>query len=121
MAPPEAAWDGRNQDLARPRELGWIDVTAGQIAEGSSRRILTMSTLQAEDRAGLSFKPAAWLRQLRRNLQAQYSFGIRGTNVVHGGSHDYKEIGYSLKALALQGQGTVWKQFATDNTEYVPL
>lgn len=121
LFPPEAACDDQAQERRRPREMGWIDVTPGQIVGSGQRRILTISTLQAEDRSGLPFRPASWLRGLRRGFGREYGFGARGTNVVHGGTREYREIGYSPKAVELHRQGVLWKQYPDDNSEFEPL
>lgn len=108
-------------DPPRPRDMGWIDVTPGLVVQHKGRQILTMSTLQAEDREGLPFKPASWLRALKRKSRGSVAFGVKGINVVHGGSHEYPDIGYSEAALRLHRDGVVWKQYRDDNSEYAPL
>jgi hypothetical protein len=101
--------------------MGWVDVTLGKLLEYGGRKILTLSTLQAEDRKDLSFKPASWLRGLKKGLVPPMEFGVRGTNVVHGGSDEYRDMGYSPGALQLRRQGVVWKQYPSDNAEFEPL
>lgn len=121
LFPLDAAWDPHTAEQPRPREIGWIDVSPGEITETKPRRIITMSTLQAEDRTGLPFKPASWVRGLKRSLAHDYKFGVVGTNVVHGGSHQYPAIGYSPKAAELHDRGVIWKQYTNDNSEFAPL
>jgi hypothetical protein len=105
----------------RPRELGWLDVAPGQfVPQENGRAILTLTTIQAEDKSHLPFKPTSWLRSLRK-LSGSFRFGVRGTNVAHGGSSDYKSMGYSRKALALHEQGVLWKYQVGDNTVFEPL
>lgn len=121
LFPSESRGEAGQDETPRPRERGWVDVAPGQLVGSDSGRILTLSTLQAEDRADLPFKPAAWIRKLRRKLSNSFVFGVRGTNVVFGGSHDYRDIGYSPKALELYQEGVLWKQFPSDNSEFAPL
>lgn len=106
----------------RPRELGWLDVAPGQLVpKENGPAILTLTTIQAEDKSHLPFKPTSWLRSLRKKLSGSFGFGVRGTNVAHGGSSDYKSMGYSRKALELHEQGVLWKYQAGDNTVFEPL
>jgi hypothetical protein len=105
----------------RPRELGWIDVMPGRLVQANDSMILTITTLQAEDKDHLSFKPTAWLRALKKRLSSSLSFGVRGVNVVYGGSDNYSTIGYSPKALELYRSGKLWKQDPGDNSVFEPL
>jgi len=106
----------------RPRELGWLDVVLGRLGpKENGPTILTLTTIQAEDKKHLLFKPASWLRSLRKKLAGSFGFGVRGTNIAYGGSSDYKSMGYSRKALELHEQGVLWKYQLEDNTVFEPL
>lgn len=106
----------------RPRELGWLDVVPGRLVpQENGPGILTLTTVQAEDKSHLPFKPTYWLRSLKKKLSGPFGFGVRGTNIAYGGSSDYKSMGYSRKALDLHEQGVLWKYQVGDNTIFEPL
>src|SRR5579871_748651 len=107
-------------ETVQPRILGWIDVWPGRLLQKAEIRILTMTTIQAENRKGLSFKPANWLRDLKQKLDPVLSYGVVGLNIVSGGKYIYSDVGYSSEALKLFQQGVHWKQFEIGNTEYYP-
>ena len=119
LVPPEDGWSP--SATPRPREQGWVDIAFGRIAPKGSKRVLTMTTLQAEDRSGVIFKPESWLRAARKSLKPCVTFGVKGINIVHGGTSDYQRIGYSLGALELREEGAVWKQYPDDNSVFEPL
>lgn len=119
LVPPSDGWDGIGPP--EPRQRGWVDVTPGRLVEVEDRRVLTLTTFLAENRRELPMKPATWLQRLRRGLHPTLSFGVRGRNVVHGGASEYRDIGYSEAARRLLEEGVVWKQYATDNSEFEPL
>jgi hypothetical protein len=54
-------------------------------------------------------------------LAKTFGFGAEGKNTKFGGSHIYKEIGYSPKALELYDEGVKWKQFPDGNVEFNPV
>lgn len=115
---PSEVW---NPDSPRPRDEGWIHVTPGQLYRVGDKSILTLTTIQAENRKDLSFKPATWLRGLRKRIAATCIFGIQGRNIVYGGSDNYQDMAYSPSALELYQQGVLWKQYVNDNAEFSPL
>lgn len=120
---PENQVTATNVDSSvRPREAGWLDIVPGRLVHSENGpEILTLTTVQAEDKKHLPFKPTSWLRSLKKNLSAPFEFGVRGTNVAFGGGCDYKSIGYSRKALGLHETGVVWKYQVSDNTVFEPL
>ncbi len=81
-----------------------------------------MTTIQAENELGLDFKPAYWLRELKKHLYKTLTFGVDAINHVYENANSslYKDIGYSLAALQLYKTGVEWKQFDTSNVEFSP-
>ncbi len=110
-----------SDDAIAPRYLGWVDVWAGHLVISPDRTVLTITTIQAENRQGLDFKPANWLRALKRSLTSTFIFGVVGKNIIYGGEHVYQDIAYSPTALQFHREGVTWKQYATDNGEFSPL
>jgi hypothetical protein len=106
---------------ARPREWGWISVDPGRIATKAGEKVLMMTTAQAEDRQGLPFRPANWLRQWKKRLAGELSFGVEGINQVTGGRSTYKDIAWSPEALALFESGVVWKQHPDYKVVFEPV
>jgi len=110
-----------HKETIMPRFMGWMHVRPGHLVERDGKRILLMTSIQAEDRQELPFRPATWLRALKKKLgESAIRFGTNGVNVVHGDSAVYKDIGYSETALQLYREGVIWKQFIVDNVEFFP-
>jgi len=125
LAPHPSGAAGPIGQEAKPRELGWIRVEPGQVSETEVGRVLTMSNLITEDREGLPFRPARWLRDLKQEpgqsgMGLRLRFGVTGTNMVFGGESAYPRIGYSEAAEILRDAGTRWKQFLDGNAEFRP-
>ena len=125
LVPQPSEASGPIGQEAKPRELGWIRVESGQVSETEVGRVLTMSSLITEDRQGLRFRPARWLRDLRqesgqRGTGPKLRFGVVGTNMAFGGEAAYPRIGYSEAAQTLRAAGTRWKQFLDGNAEFRP-
>jgi hypothetical protein len=79
-----------------------------------------LTTIQAEDKQGLGFKPSTWMRKLKKELAVELNFGVTAVNVAHGGGGFVKDIGYSAEAVQLQRNGVVWKQHPDYNIEFSP-
>jgi len=139
--PPLLTWNS-----IRPREWGWLDVTVGRLIRSgdspgltirmevlealrTARKkafaehptVLTLTTLQTEDKKELAFKPSLWIRWLKGAMKSALMYGVEGVNLVHGGKSVYMDIGYSLGALRRFETGFLWKQFVNDNVAYSPL
>ena len=116
---PSSAWEAGREP--QPRQDGWISITAGDLhPDGTGGHILTMTTVQTEDHAELSFRPSNLLRALRRRIASFCTFGVLCRNVVHGGSGVIREIAYSPNALALHRRGVKWQQFPEENCQFDP-
>ena len=109
------------EEAVQPRNWGWIDIWPGRLMERKDQRILIMTTIQAVDSQYLPFKPATWLRRLRKDLSYLLTFGVKGINVIYGSQHVYADTGYSQEALHLHYIGVRWKQFEDGNVEFIPL
>jgi len=111
-----------SDDIIAPRYLGWVDVWVGHLVVSPDRTVLTITTIQAENRQELDFKPANWLRELKKHLHKTLIFGVDGINPVYENASSSldKDIGYSLVALRLYKSGVQWKQFDTGNVEFSP-
>lgn len=104
----------------RPRDLGWLHIRPGELLSQGDARILTLSYVAGEDRKSLNLRPSRWTQALRRRLAKTFGFGAEGKNTKFGGSHVYKDIGYSPGALELYEEGVQWKQFPDGNVEFNP-
>jgi hypothetical protein len=113
--------DWEQSEKPRPRERGWIDITVGRLTDVDGQRVLTLTTLQGENRKGVVARPSTWLRAFQKDIQPAVTFGVRGTNVVHGGSSEYDDIGYSAEASKMAREGVIWKQYANDNSVFEPI
>jgi hypothetical protein len=119
----EALLFARSRGAFQPRKAGAVQVEFGEVVTVGHTSTLLLSSLSAEDRQHLSFRPAGWLRQLKKRLQRRsgFRFGVEAVNTRHGGGGVlYDDIGYSPAALELSRRGVVWKQFADGNVEFVP-
>lgn len=112
-----------SEQTFQPRRIGAIQLRLGGLKGSKDTEILLLTSISAEDEHDLSFKPAAWLRQLKKRVQTEgtFIFGAVGKNTVFGGEDTYKDIGYSSLALRLHQQGILWKQYADDNSVFSPL
>lgn len=111
------------EEAFEPRTIGAIKIDFGRLINKDGTSTLLMTSISAEDKQELAFKPASWLRQSRRRLEADggYKFGVEGINTAYGGKDTYKSIGYSPLALSLLQANTRWKQFIEGNVEFYPL
>jgi len=106
-----------NESAAHDR--GWLVVRPGGYA--ADEGILLLSEVLAPNRPPSKNEPVTWLRWLKRRVkQDGVVAGVRGTNIVYGGSSDYHDIRYSRGALELLGRGATWKQFASGNAVFEP-
>jgi len=110
-----------SSDTIQPKQSSWIDILPNKLIKKGDSKILTMAIIQAENRKGVTFKPANWLNKLKKDLMRQFYFGVEAVNVVYGGRGIYKDTGYSPEALLLYRSGILWKQFDTGNVVYHPL
>lgn len=106
-----------------PRQIGAVKIIPGGLIKSGDVEVLLLTSFSAEDRQGLAFKPATWLRQLKKRVQGEkmVSFGVKGVNTVFGGEDTYKDIGYSTSAMELYRRGVIWKQYRDDNGEFSPI
>lgn len=105
----------------RPRDMGWLDVHPGQLILEKDRSVLTLTTIQAEDKKNLSFRPSAWIRWLKRQFSSSITFGVEIVNIKSGEKDVIKDISYSSEALRLSESGTIWKQYVDGNAAFYPL
>lgn len=117
----QALSDPPLEGVVAPKNLGWVDVWTGHLVELPDRAVLTMTTIQASNSAWLDFKPANWLRALKKSLSPSFTFGVFGGDVVRSGGRAYGDIGYSPEALRLYNEGVIWKQFTNDTSKWSPL
>ena len=111
-----------SEEAFAPRQIGAVQISPGGLVKRGGVEVLLLTSFSAEDKQGLAFRPAAWLRQLKKRMQAEegFVFGVEGVNTVYGGGHAYRNIGYSTHAAKLHQQGVLWKQYADDNSEFSP-
>lgn len=103
------------------RSWGWVDVRPGRIAVHEGMRVMTPSELHAEDFAGAPVRPAKYIRWLARRLQGELTYGVVGTNIVHGGEATYGDIAHTDGARGFYDKGGVWKQFLDGNVVLSPV
>ena len=101
-----------------PRFMGWIRIVPGRLCVFEETQVLTMTMLQAEDRQEIAFKPATWLRQLKKDLTKQFRTGVYGENVRLGKGRDYPDILYSVAAAELLQSGVVWRQYPDNRVTF---
>jgi hypothetical protein len=96
----------------RPRDWGWITITAGLLVrDANGPAQLRLSVIAAEDPASESVRPVKYVQWLKRSLQAaeKARWGVEGENTVTGGRSSYRDIGYTKAALRLFHEGVEWK------------
>jgi len=72
---------------------------------------------------GLGESPADVARlfdRARRRWRPFVSRPVRATNIVHGGSHSYRDLAFTSGALALYESGWAWRQEGVANVAYEP-
>lgn len=104
----------------RPRDMGWIQITPGNLSQVSDQKILTLSSVQTEDAKELNFRPSGFLRWLKNYLKPNVRFGVEAINIKFGGGGFNKNICYSMEALNLLESGTYWKQYIDGNIKFMP-
>ena len=104
----------------RPRDSGWLDINPGQLI-GRDMSILTLTTIQGENKAELAFKPSNWIQWLKKRSSLPISCGVKALNSEFGGQDVYKNICYSQKALEFYYSGGLWKQFIDGNVVFCPV
>jgi hypothetical protein len=112
--------DSLDKATIKPRDMGWLDVDPGKLFLNNNPPVLTLTTIQAENKKQVPFKPTSWLRLLEKNFSVSLKYGVWGINIKTGGSHFYNEIGYSSKALELYAKGVSWKQKVEYNVIFSP-
>jgi hypothetical protein len=108
-----------NDEVIAPRYM--LCVTPGQLIQNQETNILTMTTIQSDDKKDLPFKASNWITWLKRQLASSTILGVEGANIKYGGKSIYKNMGYSQKALQLFHEGVIWKQHETYNSVFYPL
>jgi hypothetical protein len=103
-----------------PRNLGWTDITVGQLTTSETYPTLTMSSFATESHKDLGFDPSYRLRAFRKFLVKNlgYCFGAKGSGIVADNFRYYNDIGYSPASKQLHDQGVLWKQFTTGNAKF---
>lgn len=109
------------QDAIHPRYMGWLHITPGELIQYGNQSVLTITTIQSEDKKDLPFKPSGWIRWLKHQLASSIVFGVEGVNIKFGGKSKYNDVGYSTKALCILKKGVIWKQYKNNNVVFYPL
>lgn len=88
----------------------WVTIDMGQLVKLDQMRILQMTMIQASDTAGLPYKPATWMRTLKRRLGRALSYTVQ-LELSDGSVYSMDDIGYSDGARRLYDDGVLWRQF----------
>jgi len=103
----------------QPRIWGWIDVKPPRTLD-DSLPVLILGALCAEDRDELLYRPSLLLAKYKRLISKEVTFGVRGCNIVTGGTSFYRDIGYSNGARRFFEEGGIWKQDPQMRTSFRP-
>jgi hypothetical protein len=104
----------------RSREWGWVDIRPGHLVDAKPSPILTLSEVGAEDFAHEPIRPSRYVRRLKRAIREEVVKGLVGRSVLTSAASAYRNIVYSMDALALYNSGVVWKQFIDGNVIFEP-
>jgi hypothetical protein len=118
--PKEVPRDMRMNDVCA-RDWGWIDIRPGVLIEGDAGRVLTMTSIEAEDFESVGNHPVKDVKWLKRQMKGELVGGVRGRNTVTGGESTYRNIFYTPGALEELGRGTVWKHTEDDRAVFEPI
>lgn len=93
-----------------------VDISVGSNYYYNSTNIITMTTIQFTGKKTV-------MKQVEKILLSQFRTykGVKGVNVIFGGSSQYKNMFYSQEALLLLQEGAKWKQYKDDNAEFFPI
>lgn len=100
----------------KARRWGWVDCEVGDVKERDGVRVLTKSSITAEDSDVEKVHPARFVRALKRRLAKCTKRGVRavGTDVV------YKSLLYTDAAVQLARAGVPWKHSLTSRSSFEP-
>lgn len=107
----------------RPRDMGWITITAGAVVrDDGGPTHLRLTVIAGEDAAAQIGEPVKYLRWLKRLLQSsgKVHWQVEGENTVTGGRSVYKDIGYTNGAARLFREGVEWKDLYSTRVVFRP-
>jgi len=100
----------------KSRRWGWVDCIVGGLEERDGVRVLTQSSISAEDFDVESVHPVRFVRSLKRHVAKSTRCGVRAV----GSEFVYKSYRYTEAATQLAREGVVWKQLAGSTSAFEP-